>query len=256
MRLALATAALWLPRAAWHVRCLCKLLTLAWQPTGELRPADWNSSSLTQLDSGGASSPAPSPSLYPCCLSLSFSIFTWNWFCLFIVKNCLLLFMFVLPLWLTFEQFEATLSFAWNWFYFTFLHNTPLLFLSLLSYSLAYIRLSCVFTSETATFLVSSHEDYLRGSKGVSLHKWLEIPFRSVNKFLMLHLNFCFLFPFMTTHPVGRFLFSWQLLCVNSESKLLLCVQLSTGYLISLHCRLHVHWTWRVNCKHAAATFS
>lgn len=62
-------------------------------------------------------------------LSLSFSIFTWNWFCLFIVKNWLLLFMFVLPLWLTFEQFEATLSFAWNWFYFTFCIILPFFFL-------------------------------------------------------------------------------------------------------------------------------
>lgn len=52
--------------APWHVSCLCKLLTLARQPTGELRPADWKASSLTQLASGGALS----PSFYPCYPSL------------------------------------------------------------------------------------------------------------------------------------------------------------------------------------------
>lgn len=57
----------------------------------------------------------------------------------------------------------------------------------------------------------------------------------------MLHLNFCFLFPFMTTHPVELFVVLWQLLCVNFKSKLLLCSQLSTGYLISLIASCIVH---------------
>lgn len=141
------------PPAPWHVSCLCKLLTLArQQATGELRPADWKASSPTQLASGGAASPSPHP------WYLSLSLFTGNWFCLFIVKNCLLLFVFVLPLWLTSKQFEATLSYAWNWFYFTYCIILSFSLVPSLPPSLFYflIMLSWVFTSETATFLVSS----------------------------------------------------------------------------------------------------